>query len=57
MPPAPLRARAQVRSVEALGEYCRLFKLHLEAPGHAAYVIDTFADRSRLEALKVILKA
>ena len=47
---------SQVRAAESLGDYCHFFRLYLEAPGHARYVMDTFADRARLDAIKVLLK-
>ena len=37
-----------VRAAEALGDYTRLFRLYACAPGHTAYVMDTFIDRVRL---------
>ena len=46
----------QVRAAESLGEYCRLFRLYLSAPGAAQHVMDTFVDEARLEAVKTILK-
>jgi len=47
----------KVRAAEALGDYCRLFRLYASAPGHAHHVMDTFADRARLDALRVLLKS
>jgi len=47
----------KVRAAEALGDYTRLFRLYNSAPGHAQHVMDTFADRCRLDALRVCLKA
>ena len=41
----------------SLGEYTRLFKLYHAAPGHCSFVMDTFVDGARLDALKVVLKA
>ena len=43
-----VRFALAVRAAEALGDYCSLFRLHLAAPGHASYVMDTFVDRVRL---------
>ena len=51
-----IRVPTQVRAAEALGEYTRLFRLYKTAPGHCPYVLETFADRVRLDALKVMLK-
>ena len=47
----------QVRAADALGHYTALFRLYASAPGHSQYVMDTFADRARLDALAVVLKA
>ena len=47
----------QVRAAVSLGDYCRLFRLYDAAPGHAQHVIDIFADRARLDALRVLLKS
>ena len=46
-----------MRAAAQLGNYCAFFRLYSDAPGHASYVIDTFVDHARLEALKVFLKA
>jgi len=51
-----IRFALQVRAADALGDYCRFFRLYSAAPGHAQYVMDTFSDRARLEAVKVLLK-
>lgn len=48
-----IRFALKVRAAEALGDYCTLFRLYSDAPGHAGYVMDTFADRTRLEAVRV----
>jgi hypothetical protein len=47
----------QVRAAEALGDYCLLFRLYASAPGHSEHVMDTFVDRARLDAVRVLLKA
>ena len=47
----------KVREAHALGDYVSLFRLYASAPGHSQHVMDTFADRARLEALRVIFKA
>ena len=44
----------QVRAADALGHYTALFRLYASAPGHSQYVMDTFADRARLDALAVV---
>mmetsp|Transcript_20075 Transcript_20075/g.40876 ORF Transcript_20075/g.40876 Transcript_20075/m.40876 type:complete len:128 (-) Transcript_20075:293-676(-) len=48
---------AQVRAAAALGDYARFFRLYASAPGHCQHVMDTFADLTRLHALRVVLKA
>ena len=47
----------QVRAAGALGNFTALFRLYAAAPGHSQHVMDTFADKLRLEALRVVLKA
>ena len=43
----------KVREAATGGNYHRWFKLYASAPGHSAYLMDHFADRERLAALKV----
>merc|ERR1719272_1884788 len=46
----PLIAHAlKLRAASAIGNYRAFFKLYREAPGHQVHVIDTCADRERLE--------
>jgi len=45
-----------VRAATAIGNFVGFFRLYANAPGHAAYVMDTFVDSVRLDALKVLLK-
>jgi hypothetical protein len=45
-----------VRAAAALGHYVSFFRLYAEAPGHAAYVMDTFIGRERFSALRVICR-
>jgi len=47
----------KVRAAAALGDYTTFFRLYTGAPGHSQHVMDTFADKARLEALRVALKA
>ena len=53
---ASIALALKVRAAMALGDYCTLFRLYGEAPTHAQHVMDTFTDRARLDAVKVLLK-
>ena len=54
----PLIAHAlKLRAASAIGNYRAFFKLYREAPGHQVHVIDTCADRERLEGLRIILRS
>lgn len=46
----------KVRAAAALGHYVAFFRLYAEAPGHAAYVMDTFIGRERFSALRVVCR-
>ena len=46
-----------VREALALGNYAAFFRLHETAPNMGAYVLDTFADKVRVDAAAKILRA
>ena len=46
-----------MREASALGNYAAFFKLYRAAPGHQSHVIETFADRERLDALRVLCRS
>mmetsp|Transcript_59387 Transcript_59387/g.156361 ORF Transcript_59387/g.156361 Transcript_59387/m.156361 type:complete len:401 (+) Transcript_59387:450-1652(+) len=46
----------QVRAAQALGNYSAFFRLYEDAPGHSQFVMDTFADRERLSAVRKLIK-
>lgn len=46
-----------VRQAEALGDYVAFFRLHSSAPGHSQYVMDTFTEAQRYEAVRLICRA
>jgi len=45
-----------VRAASAMGNYNAFFRLYDAAPGHSQYVMDTFADRERLDAVRRLIK-
>ena len=49
--PGSKRRRTQVEAASQLN-YTAFFRLFLEAPGHSQYLLSTFADRERFEALR-----
>jgi len=52
-----IRHALKVREVSALGNYSAFFKLYRAAPGHQSHVMETFADRERLSALRVVCRS
>ena len=52
-----IRHALKVREVSALGNYSAFFKLYRSAPGHQSHVMETFADRERLGALRVLCRS
>jgi hypothetical protein len=47
----------QVRSASSLGNYHALFKLYRSVPNMGAYLMDTFVQRERIQAMAMMCKA
>ncbi|KAI5776382.1 SAC3/GANP/Nin1/mts3/eIF-3 p25 family-domain-containing protein [Geopyxis carbonaria] len=53
----PIQHALEVRSVLAIGNYHRFFRLYLEAPGMGGYLMDSFVVRERMAALACICRS
>jgi hypothetical protein len=52
----PIKHALAVRSAMALGNYHKVFRLHLDTPNMGAYLMDKFVVRERLAAMCIICK-